>query len=330
MMREIDAAGVLDVPVREICQLVGLDVAHLDDPGAMVSLQSLADVYEAAAHETRDDAFGLHVGELARPVALDILDYAVMSRPTIAQAFEAVRPLVAAMYPEAEIRLFVRDKTAGFSYRMDAREARAQRHRCEALVTTVRKIAERAVGRSDPPLSVAFQHAAPQSTSEHRRIFRAPVHFDCPAAEILFSPEWLVHPVPTADPNLCTVLDRYVQELLARLPKSFRFSDRARQALFEAFRSGAPSLPQLAKRLGVSERTLQRRLQEERTSLQALTDGVRHELSLEHLRNPSLSLCEVADRLGYSSLAAFSRAFRRWRGVSPAEHRRTTRPLHVA
>ncbi|MGH7439365.1 MAG: helix-turn-helix transcriptional regulator, partial [Polyangiaceae bacterium] len=87
-------------------------------------------------------------------------------------------------------------------------------------------------------------------------------------------------------------------------------------------RAGPPALSQLARAMGVSERTLQRRLGEEGTTVQHLTEDVRHELSLEYLRDRSLSVGEVADRLGYSSLAAFSRAFRRWRGVSPAAHRR--------
>jgi AraC-like DNA-binding protein len=322
MIREIDAAGVIDTPAREICKEVGLDVERIDDPGATVPLRQIAAVYELAARRSGDDAFGLHVGERARPLGQDILDYAVMSRPTIAKAFEELQPLIAAMYPEAEIQLFVRKDTAGFSYRMDPNEARMQRQRCEALATSVTKIAERALRRQDPPLAVTFQHARPDDISEHRRIFRAPVDFDCPAVEIRFPADLLLVPVPTADPNLSAVLDRHVHELLARLPTSLRFSDRVRRTLLEAFREGSPTLSRLAKRLGVSERTLQRRLKQEGTSLQGLIEDVRHELSLEYLRDLSLSVADVGLRLGYSSLAAFSRAFRRWTGVSPAARRR--------
>jgi AraC-like DNA-binding protein len=321
MIREIDAAGVIDTPARELCREVGLDVAGIEDPGTMVPLRQIASVYEQAARRSGDDAFGLHVGEHARPLGQDILDYAVMSRPTIAKAFEELHPLITAMYPEAEIGLFVREGIAGFSYRMDPNEARMQRQRCEALATSVTKIAERALRRQDPPLAVTFQHARPRDLTEHRRIFRAPVHFDCPAIEIRFPADLLLVPVPTADPNLSAVLDRHVRDLLARLPTSRCFSDRVRHTVLAAFTGGSPTLPGLAKRLGVSERTLQRHLHQEGTSLQALIDGVRHELSLEYLRDSSLSVADVGLRLGYSSLAAFSRAFRRWTGVSPGRHR---------
>jgi AraC-like DNA-binding protein len=324
MIREIDASRLLDVPARTLLAEVGIGDAILDDAGAMIDLQPIADIYERAAALTGDDAFGLHVGERARPVLRDILDYAVMSRPTIAAAFEELQPLVRVLYPEAEIALIVRRGTAGFSYRMAAKEARTQRQRCEALVTTVKKIAERAIGRTDPPpISVSFQHPAPRDPSEHERIFRAPVRFGCPASEIVFEANVLQEPVATADPNLSAVLDRHTRELLARLPATQRFGDQVRRSLAAAFTRGAPpSLADLARTLGVSERTLQRRLGEEGTTLQVLTEDVRHELSLVYLRDRSLSVGEVADRLGYSSLAAFSRAFRRWRGVSPAAHRR--------
>lgn len=325
MVREIDASCLLDVPARELFREVGLDPASLDDPGAMLPLQPIADVYERAALRTGDDAFGLHVGENARPVIRDIFDYAVMSRPTIAAAFHELEPLIRVLYPEAEIKLTLHEGTAGFSYRMAPQEAKAQRQRCEALVTTVTKIAERAIARHDAPLSVSFQHPKPRDTSEHERIFRAPVHFDCPAAEILFKAEILDAPVVTADPSLSAVLDRHVRDLLARLPASDRFADRVRKSLLEIFtRAGPPGLGRLARRLGVSERTLQRRLREEGTTLQILMDDVRHELSIEYLRDGALSVSDVGQRLGYSSLAAFSRAFRRWRGVSPAAHRRET------
>src|SRR5579863_5820172 len=163
MVREIDASGLLDVRARDLLAEVGIDAALLDDDGAMLPLQPIADIYERAAARTGDDAFGLHVGEKARPVLRDVFDYAVMSRPTIAAAFEELSPLLHVLYPEAEIKLVVRKGTAGFSYRMAPQEAKAQRHRCEALVTTVKKIAEAALGRTEPPpLSVSFQHGAPR------------------------------------------------------------------------------------------------------------------------------------------------------------------------
>jgi AraC-like DNA-binding protein len=191
-------------------------------------------------------------------------------------------------------------------------------------------LVHRAIGRAEPLLGVSFQHGKPKSVAEHQRIFRGPLQFDWHSYELTFSPHWLSVPLTTADPNLCAVLDRHLNDLLARMPTSKSFTHDVRRRLAHVFRSGTVSLPMLAKSLGVSERTLQRRLHEEGTSLQELMEGVRSELSLSLLRDSDLSVAEVAQRLGYASLAAFSRAFRRWKGVSPAAHRRATRPVPSA
>ncbi len=331
MIREIDATGVVDVPARELCRAVGMDLAQLEDPVSMIPLRQIGNVYEEAARRTGDDDLGLHVGERSGPAIVDVVDYAFISRPTLAKAYDDLRPLIATLYPEAELTLSVDGNVACFRYRLfDAREADSQRHRCESLLAGLVGLVHRAIGRAEPLLGVSFQHGKPRNVGEHQRIFRGPLQFDWHSYELAFSAHWLSVPLTTADPNLCAVLDRHLNDLLSRMPTAptaRRFTHDVRRRLAQVFRSGTVSLPLLAKSLGVSERTLQRRLHEEGTSLHELMEGVRSELSLSLLRDSDLSVAEVAQRLGYASLAAFSRAFRRWKGVSPAAHRRATRPV---
>jgi AraC-like DNA-binding protein len=330
MVRELDAAGVVDVPARQLCEAAGMDLSQLEDPLARIPLRQIADVYEDAARKSGDVALGLHVGERSGARMVDIVDYALISRPTLAKAYEELKPLIATMYPEAEMVLSVRDAVAVFSYRMDPRELEGHRHRCEALLTSMMKLAQYALGSEQAPLAVAFQHARPSDIAEHIRIFRCPVQFEWPANELSFPAVWLSVPLATADANLCAVLDRHLSDLLARMPSGKAFSHDVRRRLWRTYRSGVVSLPRVAKSLGVSERTLQRRLHEEGTSLQELAESVRYELSLTLLLDLRLSLSEIAQRLGYASQAAFSRAFRRWRGISPAAHRRAERAVPVA
>jgi AraC-like DNA-binding protein len=328
LIRELDAARVVDVPARDLCRAAGIDVDQLADPLARIPVRLLAKVYDVAAARSGDDALGLHVGERTGPGVVDLVDYAFISRPTLAKAYDDLHALVAPLYPEAEVSLTVAGAVAVFGYRIDPSEARHHRHRCEALLTGVLKLAERGLGMRKPLLRVAFQHPRPADVTEHQRIFAAPIHFDRPANELAFDAHWLSVPLATADANLCAVLDRHLRDLVTRMPASQnykRFSYDVRRRLAQLFRSGAIGLPTLAKSLGVSERTLQRRLREEGTSLQELVDEVRSELSVSLLDDSDLSLSDVAERLGYASLGAFSRAFRRWRGVSPAAHRKAVR-----
>jgi AraC-like DNA-binding protein len=330
MIREVDAAKVVDVPARELCLAVGMDLGQLDDPIAMIPLRQIAEVYGEAARRTGDDTFGLHVGERSGTGIVDLLNYAVISRPTLAKAYEDLQPLIARLYPEGELTLFVRDAVAVFSYRIDPHEAEINRHRCEALMASVVKLARYGLGREEPVLGVTFQHARPSDISEHVRIFQGPISFGWPANEMQFSAHWLRVPLATADANLCAVLDRHLWDLFARMPSANTFSHEVRGRLLRSLRSGQINLSLLAKGLAVSERTLQRRLEEEGTSLQKLIEESRYELSLTLLRNAHLSLAEIAQRLGYATPASFSRAFRRWRGISPAAHRKMDRPANRA
>ena len=97
---------------------------------------------------------------------------------------------------------------------------------------------------------------------------------------------------------------------------------RVRRILISAQRT-IPALPTMARLLGTTPRTLHRRLVEEGTSFRAILDEVRHLLAVEHLRARQFSLKEIAYLLGYSDLANFRRAFKRWTGAPPSRARET-------
>jgi AraC-like DNA-binding protein len=97
---------------------------------------------------------------------------------------------------------------------------------------------------------------------------------------------------------------------------------RVREVVARALRGGDPSVQATAKALGTTPRTLQRKLSDEGSSYQALVDDVRAELADRYLEAEGLSVTEVAFLLGYSEASAFARAYRRWKGKSPAESKR--------
>jgi AraC-like DNA-binding protein len=182
-----------------------------------------------------------------------------------------------------------------------------------------------ATGTSWTPREVWFQHAPPENTSEHRRIFRAPVRFAQVSNELFFHRSLLDVPIARADLGLCTVLDRHAEELLAKFSAQGRpqnVVDQVRQILSIALRGGDPGLEASARQLRMSARTLQRKLNEKGTSHQDLLDEMRRELSMRYLQEPEVAICEVAYLLGFSESSAFHRAFRRWTGTTPRDYRR--------
>src|SRR5262249_38192478 len=183
-------------------------------------------------------------------------------------------------------------------------------------------------GASDPLVQqIRFQHDRPPSVREHGRILRTAVRFGCPANELIADRAILELPLRTADRRLGAILDRYAEEIVARLPAADTFLDNVRRAVAQSLRGAEPTLQLAAQRLRLSKRTLQRKLQLVGTSHFELLERARHELTLRYLEDPALTIAEVAFLLGFANLGSFYRSFRRWTASTPAEYR-TMRTVH--
>ncbi len=155
-------------------------------------------------------------------------------------------------------------------------------------------------------------------------------HFDCPAAfgsthaSLHFSTEIMDRPLPQSDPETSRHLQQQCQLLVAKLSAQGNFVDEVR--LLVLARPGFfPDIDFVAERMGMSTRTLRRRLGEEGSSYRGILDEVRYGLAREYLLNTDLPMDEVSRLLGYSESGNFSHAFRRWSGESPSGWRRQQR-----
>jgi AraC-like DNA-binding protein len=139
---------------------------------------------------------------------------------------------------------------------------------------------------------------------------------------VVFDAALLEAPIVRADPALAAVLRRHAEDLLAALPDVTSAAALVRRHLGETLASQPPDVARAAKALGMSARSLQRKLEEEGTSFKAVVDEARRALAITHLRDERRSITDVAFLVGFSETSAFSRAFRRWTGKSPIDWRR--------
>jgi AraC-like DNA-binding protein len=136
----------------------------------------------------------------------------------------------------------------------------------------------------------------------------------------LFSRADVISPLPTAHPLLAEVHERLAGEHLQRLDHA-QISSRARAAIIRHLPDGEPRRAEIASKLEMSERTLQRRLEAEGTSFQRLLDDTRRELAQQYLGQTDMSLCDATYLLGFSNQSSFFRACKRWFGTSPRHYR---------
>ena len=175
-------------------------------------------------------------------------------------------------------------------------------------------------GSTLSPQRVAFRRAAPADTGPYEALFGCPVSFGADANRLLIGLAEADHPLPTGNRDLAAAHDRILVEQLARLDKS-NVVARFRASLLERMTDGEFSEEDLARDLHMSRRSLQRRLAEAEATYQSLVDETRRDMALRYLEDPDQSATDVAFLLGYSRQSAFTRAFRRWTGMSPSKYR---------
>jgi AraC-like DNA-binding protein len=193
-----------------------------------------------------------------------------------------------------------------------------------AFATTVSHL-RMALGSTWSPREVLFAAPPPASDAVHRRFFGCPVRFDVAASTIVLDAADLALPMQRPDAELGRVLERHADHLLGALGGTRDFLDDVRRAIVVALPDANATVARTARQLGVSVRTLQRRLQEHGESFDGLYDQTRRALARRYLDDPGVSIQETAHLLAFGDLRGFYRAFKRWEGRTPAEYRRQAR-----
>ena len=284
-----------------------------------------AGVLEEAAQATADDCFGLHLGENYNPRNIGPLVYVVLNSPTIRAVIENFERYLH-VYNEAARWFFTSEGNRGYiRYLLTDLGINSLRHSNEHGMTIALNTLRMMVGSEWAPMEVQFAHEAPEQTSEHFRIFHAPVSFGCKTNAIVIDRHFVEREVAAADQRLYQILKRYLDQVLSEMPREDSLLASVRRATAETMRAGDLKLARVAKQMAMSARTLQRQLKERGVDFKRLTDATRRRFAVNYLKDRKNTLTEVAFLLGYSELSAFNRAFKRWTGSTPLDYRRRLR-----
>jgi AraC-like DNA-binding protein len=173
-------------------------------------------------------------------------------------------------------------------------------------------------GRNVSPEAINFIHGRNTHKTEFERFYRCPVTFNATADCMVFPTELLPTPILTSDKYLLQLLKDACDEVLRKRTKiSGSLRAMVENEIVQLLPHGKAQVEKVASNLGMSNRTLARRLAEEGTSYAAILDQLRRDLSARYLKDPALSLNQIAWLLGYSMVTSLNHAFRRWTGNSP-------------
>lgn len=317
----INFATQQGVQPADLYAAVNLDAAVLRAPDNRIPFFQLVLLYEKAADLTGDTNFGLHLGEIVDPKLFDVVGYSALNSATLGEAFTRVARYHSVWTDGAMFKVEVSEPTSSIIYSYVDDSIVAHRQDSEMTFASVAALCRVAVDKNWSPKLIEFNHNEPHDVSEHLRLFRCPVTFAAPVNKLVFDSSSLNLPIATADPGLCRMLDRHAEELLAKFPPRDSVISSARTIISKELNGGNPSLERVASQMGLSARTLQRKLHEVGTSHNDLVDQIRRELATRYLREREMAICEVAYLLGFSEPSSFHRAFKRWTGVTPKEFR---------
>jgi AraC-like DNA-binding protein len=178
-------------------------------------------------------------------------------------------------------------------------------------------------GERTSEVTVLFAHQAPENVAQYDRTFApATVRFSAPFVGFRFDRALLEVPLPGADPNLHAVMVPVADQMLGKMAQTKTVTADVRRIIRERLSLGVPEIADVAAEVAMSVRTLARRLESEGTNFRELVDDVRRAVAVESVAYRDIAFSELSYRLGFSYLAVFCRAFRRWTGQTPLAYRR--------
>lgn len=308
----------------ELLASVGLssDPAGVDWAGDSIDEEVYYGLLERIAGP-HDPGFPLRYAEALHPDDLGALGLAVKTAATLRAALERLARYVVVLSDTLRYQLVDEPDGAAFVLvgRPHHRRGAAIANECAvAAVTSVLRVVG---GISLEPTVVEFQHGAPSTDRHHVDFFGCPVRFDATINGIRISDRDLAHRALLADDGLSTYLLSRLDDLTVR--KAHRsIVDDVRAAIADVLPDGQPSKSQVARRLAISERTLHRQLADHGESFQAIATRVRRDAAESLLTTTSHSIADVAFLTGFADQTAFTRAFKRWTGTTPAAFRDRT------
>jgi AraC-like DNA-binding protein len=291
-----------------------------------IASASVAALWSDLARWTGDPDLGLRVSESERSSsAFGVVGFRAMTSGTFAEGLGCFVRYNRVVNEGGEARLTEGSDTFAYEIGFPLAPEPVVRLMVDRALASCLLLARRWTGEPVRPRRLQLRHGKPGGASGYERLFDCAVTFGAPTNAIVFERAVATLPLQTAQADVAGYLEGLASAASADLPH-----DDAGGAVSEVVRAtlpgGDPGLPAVARKLGVSARTLQRRLLSEGLGYQEVVDRVRREVAVVLVTSTDLPVAAVGERVGYTDDKAFRRAFRRWTGSSPAELRggRTT------
>lgn len=321
----IQFAGQQGANKKDLLQLTGLTMSELNDETLRLDVSVYNSVLELALQQTKDKAFGLHIGEYLSLSAAGLIVQIAQSSETVRQAVDFMiqfanlgcQALPFSLHKkdnEIELRITPSDLWL-------TQSPESVRHTTDGIVVfTIREL-HTLTHQKFYPSRILFHYKRPDDLNEYQRIFKCAVDFNHTYTSLFFSNRIFQEKIITSDYNLLKILVQHAELKLATMAQQSGFSTIVKQTILNLVKPEFPAIEQVAANLNLSVRTLQRRLKAEQKTYKSVLDDLKQQFAMDYIKNPQLTISEIAYLLDYSEVSAFSRSFKRWTGTTPNQFR---------
>lgn len=313
----IERAG-LDAP--QLFREAGLDIAALDDPQARYPVEGTTRLWRLVRRATGDSAIGLRVADNIDNTTFNVLGYALLASPTLLACFQRIERYFRIVTNAADVAV----ERDGAHHRLVVHMLPGRLQPADeaedALLCVLVGVTRHIYGAAFPIECIEMRRPEPEDTSTFKRVFAAPLRFGQAATTVTVATSILEKPLPSGNAELARYSDTIMAEFVARLDRD-DIVHRVHAAIIAQLPYQEPDANDVARRLGLSRRSMQRRLAAADTAWSSVLDDTRRELAVGYVADDGYTFSEITFLLGFADTSSFTRAFKRWAGETPRAYR---------
>jgi AraC-like DNA-binding protein len=305
-------------PLLKSCHLTPQQIKN---PQFRISVKNQIQFLSVVADKLPDPFLGIHLAEGIELREMGMLYYVIASSETLGEALRRLGRYCSLNNEGVRITchegkdISVKCEYVGVSRLSD-------RHQIECFVALLVRLCRLLTGLSLSPTGVKFAHRRTELPAEIKKVFGCEVAFGSDVDEVVYPQRAASIATVNADTYLNSLLVKYCEEALSsRRVQSGAWRLKVENAIVPLLPHGQAKIGEIAKRLGVSERTLMRLLASEGCTFSGILDAMRLDLGKSYLREQNLPNSEVAWLLGFGEVGAFSHACKRWTGKTAKQLR---------
>ena len=295
-----------------------------DDIGLPVACQYR--FLELAAAEANDQLLGLHVAAEMDLRSIGLLFYLTESAPTVSEALENLARYSRTTNEALVVEISRQNDEVILAVRHVQEFDELHRQFFELLALWFVRTLHKETNRDFTLLRVTFTHARNADLREVHRLLRCPVDFAQSVDSWVLPHRVMDLPIVSGDSQLLKILTAHADDLLAERHSVTGLQSMVANQLTSLLPSGEARAAVVARQLGMSPRSLTRRLTEEGTTFGEILEQLRQRLASRYLADDRMSVQQIAWLLGYSEVGAFNHAYKRWTGTTPSRTRQNQPP----